>query len=50
MLEAFGMENSKPVSTAGSIAKPNFVPQPLNASDHKRYRAIVGKLFWHALI
>ena len=50
MLEAFGMEKAKPVSTTGSTAKPNFVPQPLNTVDHKRYRAIVGKLLWLALI
>eukprot|EP00438_Fugacium_kawagutii_P026486 Skav202797 [mRNA] locus=scaffold326:708101:708889:+ [translate_table: standard] len=44
------MKNSKPASTTGTTAKPNHVPQPLCETDHKRYRAIVGKLLWLALI
>ena len=50
MLTLFGMDTAKPSPTTGTSAKPSHVPQPLNTSEHKAYRAIVGKLLWLALI
>ena len=49
-LTLFGMDTAKPSPTTGTSAKPSHVPQPLNTSEHKAYRAIVGKLLWLALI
>eukprot|EP00438_Fugacium_kawagutii_P029652 Skav215858 [mRNA] locus=scaffold1507:85913:86695:- [translate_table: standard] len=44
------MKTVKPSTTTGTTAKLNHVPQPLCQTDQKRYRAIVGKLLWLALI
>eukprot|EP00438_Fugacium_kawagutii_P035573 Skav206146 [mRNA] locus=scaffold2285:21167:21949:+ [translate_table: standard] len=44
------MKTVNPSTSTGTTVKPNHVPQPLCQTDHKRYRAIVSKLLWLALI
>ena len=45
-----GMENSKPSPTTGASTVSKIQPEPLDRNEHKKYRAIVGKLMWFALI
>ena len=50
MLKLYGMETSKPSPTTGSSTISKVQPEPLDRNEHKKYRAIVGKLLWLALI
>ena len=50
MLKLYGMETSKPSPTTGSSTVSKVQPEPLDRNEHKKYRAIVGKLLWLALI
>ena len=50
MLKLYGMENSKPSPTTGASIVSKVQPEPLDRNERKKYRAIVGKLFWLALI
>ena len=50
MLKLYGMEKSKPSPTTGASTVSKVQPDPLHRNEHKRYRAIVGKRLWLALI
>ena len=50
LLKLCGMENSKPSPTTGASTVSKIQPEPLDRNERKRYRAIVGKLLWLALI
>ena len=50
LLKLCGMENSKPSTTTGASTVSKIQPEPLDRNEHKKYRAIVGKLLWLALI
>ena len=47
----YGMEKIlKPSPTTGTSTVSKILPEPLDRNEHKKYRAIVGKLLWVALI
>ena len=50
LLKLCGMENPNPSPTAGAGTVSKIHPEPLERNEHKKYRAIVGKLLWLALI
>ena len=50
LLKLCGMENLKPSPTTGASTVSKVQPEPLDRNEHKKYRAIVGKLLWLALI
>ena len=50
LLKLCGMEDSKPPPTTGTSTVSEIQPAPLDRNEHKKYRAIVGKLLWLALI
>ena len=50
LLKLCGMENSNASPTTGASTVSKIQPEPLDRNDHKKYRAIVGKLLWLALI
>ena len=50
LLKLCGMENSKPSPTTGASTVSKIQPEPLDGNEHKKYRAIVSKLLWLALI
>ena len=50
LLKLCGMKGSKPSPTTGTSTVSKILPEPLDRNEHKKYRAIVGKLLWLALI
>ena len=50
LLKLCGMKDSKPSPTTGTSAVSKIQPEPLDRNERKKYRAIVGKLLWLALI
>ena len=48
MLEEYGLQDCKPSPTPGNDALRKKIQseEPLNASEHKQYRRIVGQLLW----
>ena len=50
LLKLCGMENSKPSPTTGASTVSKIQPESLDGNGRKKYRAIVGKLLWLALI
>ena len=50
LLKLCGMKDSKPSPTTGTSTVSKILLEPLDRNEHKKYRAIVGKLLWLALI
>ena len=50
LLKLCGMKDSKPSPTTGTSTISKIQPEPLDRNEHKKYRAIVGRLLWLALI
>ena len=50
LLKLCGIKDSKPSPTTRTSTVSKILPEPLDRNEHKKYRAIVGKLLWLALI
>ncbi len=50
MLKMYGVQKSKPSPPTGASSVSKTARGPLDRNEHKKYRAIVGKLFRLALL